>query len=138
MLLTTETPESPIEEASPSEEMSPPLSPPVSPPAPPEPKRTKRLIIPCGMPPGLVPSGSEDELAAKLRKRLAKVEQEGLVLLKSQVPSLADARAFSAEEAKAARLPKWGQSTAQLLYASKRHSWFDFEELEEEERRPRP
>lgn len=138
VLLTTETPESPIEEASPSEEMSPPLSPPVSPPAPPEPKRTKRLIIPCGMPPGLVPSGSEDELAAKLRKRLAKVEQEGLVLLKSQVPSLADARAFSAEEAKAARLPKWGQSTAQLLYASKRHSWFDFEELEEEERRPRP
>mmetsp|Transcript_20183 Transcript_20183/g.44565 ORF Transcript_20183/g.44565 Transcript_20183/m.44565 type:complete len:219 (+) Transcript_20183:63-719(+) len=138
VLLTTETPESPIEEASPSEEMSPPLSPPVSPPAPPEPKRTKRLIIPCGMPPGLVPSGSEDELAAKLRKRLAKVEQEGLVLLKSQVPSLADARAFSAEEAKAARLPKWGQSTAQLLYASKHHSWFDFEELEEEERRPRP
>lgn len=134
VLLTTETPESPIE-ASPSEEMSPP----VSPPAPPEPKRTKRLIIPCGMPPGLVPSGSEDELAAKLRKRLAQVEQEGLVLLKSQVPSLADARAFSAEEAKAARLPKWGQSTAQLLYASKRHSWFDFEEeLEEEERRPRP
>lgn len=138
VLLTTETPESPIEEASPSEEMSPPLSPPVSPPAPPERKRTKRLIIPCGMPPGLVPSGSEDELAAKLRKRLAKVEQEGLVLLKSQVPSLADAHAFSAEEAKAARLPKWGQSTAQLLYASKRHSWFDFEELEEEERRPRP
>mmetsp|Transcript_32918 Transcript_32918/g.52973 ORF Transcript_32918/g.52973 Transcript_32918/m.52973 type:complete len:226 (+) Transcript_32918:108-785(+) len=121
--------EGPIEEASPSE-----LSPPVSPPAPPEPKRTKRLILPCGMPPGLVPSGSEDELADKLRKRLAKVEQEGLVLLKSQVPSLADARAFSAEEAKAARLPKWGQSTAQLLYASKRHSWFDFEELEEEER----
>eukprot|EP00435_Cladocopium_sp_Y103_P065736 s146_g27.t1 len=125
VLPTTNTPESPIEEASP-EEMSPALSLPVSPPEP-EPKRTKRLIIPCGMPPGLVPSGSEEELAAKLRKRLAKVEQEGLVLLKSQAPSLADARAFSAEEAKAARLPKWGQSTAQLLYASKRHSWFDFE-----------
>jgi len=88
-----------------------------------------------GKAPGGVPSGSVDELAAKLQKRFLKVEEEGLVLLKSQLPSQADARASSAEEAKAARMPKWGQSTAQLLYASKRHSWFDFEELDEEEQK---
>jgi len=88
-----------------------------------------------GKAPGGVPSGSVDELAAKLQKRFVKVEEEGLVLLKSQLPSQADARASSAEEAKAARMPKWGQSTAQLLYASKRHSWFDFEELDEEEQK---
>lgn len=89
-----------------------------------------------GITPGAIPAGSEKELALKLQRRLVKVEEEGLVLTTCQRPvSTADARAWSAAEAKAARQPKWGLCTAQLLYASKRHSWFDFEELEQEEER---
>lgn len=88
----------------------------------------------CGRYPGTVPRGSEEELASKLQRQLARAEQEGCVLQSGSRPSaVADVQATTADEAKAAR-PKSSGTCVQLLYASKRHSLFDFQELEAEEK----
>mmetsp|Transcript_47964 Transcript_47964/g.98929 ORF Transcript_47964/g.98929 Transcript_47964/m.98929 type:complete len:281 (+) Transcript_47964:85-927(+) len=88
----------------------------------------------CGLYPGTVPRGSEEELASKLQRQLARAEQEGCVLQSGSRPSaVADVQATTADEAKAAR-PKSSGTCVQLLYASKRHSLFDFQELEAEEK----
>eukprot|EP00439_Symbiodinium_sp_Y106_P053009 s1461_g7.t1 len=81
----------------------------------------------CGLYPGTVPRGSEEELASKLQRQLARAEQEGCVLQSGSRPSaVADVQATTADEAKAAR-PKSSGTCVQLLYASKRHSLFDFQ-----------
>ncbi|CAE7750676.1 NRAMP4 [Symbiodinium microadriaticum] len=98
----------------------------------------------CGRYPGTVPRGSEEELASKLQRQLARAEQEGCVLQSGSRPSaVADVQATTADEAKAAR-PKSSGTCVQLLYASKRHSLFDFQSTGPDSRmaarsnRPRP
>jgi len=77
-----------------------------------------------------IPYGSQDELARKLEKRLAKVESEGEVLQGSRGVARADAKA---DEAQAARTTPRAHG-AHLIYAQKRHAFFDFEELEQLEK----
>mmetsp|Transcript_82884 Transcript_82884/g.146463 ORF Transcript_82884/g.146463 Transcript_82884/m.146463 type:complete len:465 (+) Transcript_82884:173-1567(+) len=82
-----------------------------------------------------LPSGSQDELAKKLQRRLAKVESEGKVLQSDGCQGLprADAKAPDADEARAAwtEILQRSSGSAHRFYAQKRNSFFDFEELEE-------